>query len=435
MFEVPKEYKDVKKDALDFIRAGRDRPFLILRSSPTEPTVSQQASFLNTNGLQDLINKIKLCWASLFTPRAILYNKKMNILNPNIAVIVQQRLNLLKSGSVFSVNPLTNKKNQLLVYVRWGFSEIDAEESDVYIYNTQFKKVESKLVSKQKTLYIFDPQVMKVARRDISDELKGMESLSTKELEILDSAARKINSVFKFPQDIEWGFARGKLYILQSRPITSFIRKPIIAIQDDKEPFLYGIPASPGKFSGKVSLKPQSGSILLSNGLNSNIFQSLFGASALIMETGDLKSLPAVVSRELGIPCIVRVSGATMRLHEGQEISMNAFSGKIYSESQSSHLTHPKVGLPESMFTNQPEIPESDLVPSLESGHPDRPVSVILKKLSDLESTITELVLQETQKRRDYPNEVDEQKSKMISELEWEVRSLREKVEKSLKYD
>ncbi len=241
MFDVPEEYKDVQKKALDFIRAGRDRPFLMLRSSPTISTISQQASFLDTNGVQDILNKIKLCWASLFSTRAIYYRKKKNIENPNMAVIIQQRPNLLKSGSVLGVNPLTNKKNQILIQARWGFSQKNAEESDIYIYDTQLRQIESKLVSNQKTLHIFDSQVMKVARRDTSDELKGVELLSNKELEIIDSAVRKVNSLFKFPQDLEWGFAKGKFFILQSRPITSLIEKPILAGDNNIEATLKGM--------------------------------------------------------------------------------------------------------------------------------------------------------------------------------------------------
>ncbi len=421
MFTVPKEYKNVQKKALDFIQAGRDRPFLMLRSSPTIPTVAQQASFLDTSGVQDLLNKVKLCWASLFTPRAIYYRKKHNLEDAANPVIVQQRKNLLKSGTVLGINPLTNNKNQLLIQARWGFSERDAEESDMYVYDMQLKKVESKSISQQETLYIFDPQIMKVAKRDISDELKGVELLSSKEIELIDAATKKINSIFKFPQDIEWGIAKGKFHILQSRPITSLVKKPIVSNGDDSaEPVIKGMPASPGNIQGRISTTSKPDHILLARKFNSGVFKSVFGASALIVETGDLKSLPAVISREMEIPCVVRVNRATEKLQEGSKVSLDAFSGKIYLEQPAEVQINP------TFSSDRTANPSLSLEP--ESG----PISVILEKLSDLEATITELVLQEAQKRRDSTHEIDEKRSKMISDLEWEVRSLKEKVEKVL---
>lgn len=426
MASMPEEYKNVNKIALDFIRAGRDRPFLMVRSSSTLDAPSQQAFSTDVNGTEDMLKKVKMCWASLFTPRAIYYRKVRNLPEPAIAVIIQERPNLLKSGNVFSVNPLTNSKSQLLIQARWGFTKRDSDEAHIIIYDKQSKQVEHSDAPQQKSLYIFDPQVMKVAKRDVSEELKGLNILSQKEIELIDNLARKVTSVFKFPQDIEWGIAKGKFYVLQSRPITSVFKKPIIASNSEKRPVLEGTPASEGAVSGQVTFTPAVGKILLSKGLSSNVFQSILGSKGLVVEKSDLKSLPAVIARELGIPCVIRAKDATRVFKEGQEIEIDGSSGSIFAEA-------PKIEPSPWVESSAPESHEQHVqeLASMMSNSVagTSPISIVLDKVSDLEATLTELVLQEAQKRRESPHEVNDGESKMISELEWEVRALREKIE------
>lgn len=429
MSAMPEEYKGVNKIALDFIKAGRDRPFLILRPSPKDHgPPSQQVNFFDITGVDELFQKMKLSWASLFTPRAIHYRKRRNLPNPEMAVIIQERPNLLKSGNVFTVNPLNNNKNQLLIQARWGFSKKNSGEADIFFYDKTAKQLAEKHISDQKDFYVFDPQIMKVARRDLPLELKDVDLLNANELNMIENVSNKINSVFKFPQDIEWGIAKGKFYVLQSRPITSVFKKPIISNSNSNhEPYLTGLPSSPGRIKGKVSGRPERGGVLFAKELRSNVFNSIFGASALITETGDLKSLHSIIARELEIPCIIRVNSASQKLREGQEISVDAFSGKIYTDQvvnapESQELTAPQA-------TQYPDSEGMDSDGIVEHSH-DEPVNVVLSKLSDLEATLTELVLAEAQKRQEDPHSSDNGKAKMISDLEWEVRSLREKVEK-----
>jgi len=429
MSAMPDEYKDVNKIALDFIKAGRDRPFLTLRSSPTTPSPpGQQLSFFDVGSIQELLDKVKLCWSSLFTPRAIYYRKKNNLPEPSMGVIVQERPNLLKSGDVFSVNPLNNNKNQLLIQARWGFSKRNAEEAAIFVYDRMSKQTETSNIPPQDTFFVFDPQIMKVAKRDLPAELREMNLISPTEFSMIENIAQKINSVFKFPQDIEWGIAKGKFYILQSRPITSVFKKPIISNnKEERETVLEGLPASSGKISGKVSLKPAQGSILCAKELNSNVFNLMFGASALITEKGDLKSLASIVARELEIPCVVRAVGATQKLQEGQEITLDASSGEIFSDQpQEVRNFNPQPEVLNSPYPNSNQETDGPFEASVE------PISIVFEKISDLEATLTELVLQDAQKRREDPHESDDNKSKLISELEWEIRSLREKVEKVL---
>lgn len=453
MHIIPKEYENVNKIALDFIRAGRDRPFLMLRASPTlNCSPSQQASFLDIKSKEDLFNKLKLCWFSIFTPRSIYFRKKRRLPNPEIAVIIQKRVNLLKSGSIFTVNPLDNNKNQLLIQARWGFSEKDAPESDIYVYNKQSKEVESKDISQQEDIYIFDPQVMRVAKRDLSSELKSVDTLSTKELELIDNVSRKINSLFKFPQDIEWGVAKGKFYVLQSRPITSIFKKPIISSNENStESAIIGLPASAGNIRRNVCMSPKNGDILVTKGLGANAFSVAFGVAGLILEKGDLKSIGSMVARDLEIPCMVRARNATEKLSDGQAIKLDAFSGKVFLD-QISEISQPSVQkdytLNDSVNTgtfgsqSQESVTDVSIINSDQSNAENssnhiansdpHPINLVLGKLSDLETTLTNLVLQEAQKRKESPHATSGDKSKLISELEWDVRSLREKVEKAV---
>ena len=122
-------YKSISKDALKIIKAGRDLPFVAVRSSATAedlPEASfagQQATFLNVKGNEKLVNAVQQCWASLFTARAIYYRQKNNFPHEKvlIAVVVQKMVNSDSSGVMFTINPSTNA-NELVIEAIYGLS-------------------------------------------------------------------------------------------------------------------------------------------------------------------------------------------------------------------------------------------------------------------------------------------------------------------------
>ena len=149
---------NINKKALELIKAGRDIPFVAVRSSATaedKPEASfagQMATFLNVKGSKALIRTVQRCWASLFTARAIYYREKNNFphMKVNIAVIAQKMINAVKSGIAFSVNPVTNNLNEVMINAGWGLGEaiVSGEVNpDEYIVDKTTSKIIEKKVN------------------------------------------------------------------------------------------------------------------------------------------------------------------------------------------------------------------------------------------------------------------------------------------------
>jgi len=158
------------------------------------------------------------------------------------------------------------------------------------------------------------------------------------ELKALIREAKKIEEHYQFPQDIEYAFEGGNLYITQSRPITTLNK----VMSEDKKIsgklILDGLAASHGMVSGKVKIihdlkelyKVQAGDILVTKMTNPDMVVSMQKASGIVTDEGGATCHAAIVSRELGIPCVVGTKKATEVLKEGQIITVDGTNGKVY---------------------------------------------------------------------------------------------------------
>lgn len=161
----------------------------------------QLESYLNTDS-KNLLKNIKKCWASLFTPRAIFYRLEKNLRNQKIsvAVVVQKMVKSEKSGVVFSVHPVAEKKNRLIIESCYGLGEAMVSgriTPDSYV-------------------------VQKTPRRIIDKNIQATKQvLSDGEILRLSALIIRIENHFGFPVDVEWAQEKEKFYILQSRPITT----------------------------------------------------------------------------------------------------------------------------------------------------------------------------------------------------------------------
>lgn len=193
--------------------------FIAVRSSATSEDGAENAwagqldSFLNTTE-ENLLEKIQYCWASLFTPRAIFYRfeKGLHTTKISVAVIVQKMIQSEVSGIAFSVHPITENPNQLIIEAGFGLGEAVVSGSvtpDSYVVEKESKEIIDKNIQKE-TQCLTDNQIL---------ELSGL---------IL-----KIENHFGFPVDVEWTFQNGEFYIVQSRPITT-LKEP----RKDTEKFI-----------------------------------------------------------------------------------------------------------------------------------------------------------------------------------------------------
>ena len=214
--EIKKEYKKI---------GG----FVAVRSSATAedlPEASfagQQSTFLNIKGENEVVDAVKKCFASLFTARAIYYRNKNNFEHEKvlIAVVVQKMVEAAKAGVMFTANPVTNDRNEMIIEGAYGLGEsvVGGEITpDNFIIDKKSGGVKQKMINEQTWGYFrVDGETVK---KDID---YGSETvLGDHELNALWQLAKKIEAHYNYPQDIEWAIGEDKkIYILQSRPITT----------------------------------------------------------------------------------------------------------------------------------------------------------------------------------------------------------------------
>lgn len=344
---VNSELHGVSKNALSIIKTGRDLPFVAVRSSATAedlPSASfagQQASFLNIKGNTNVIKAVQMCWASLYTARAIYYRIKNNFPHDKvyIAVVIQKMVNSEKAGVMFSVNPATNNESEIVIEAAYGLGDavVAGEVSpDNYILDKNNLELKHKLVNKQEWMYARqDLQNIKVNLGDKGKQQK----LSEIEIKRLGELAQMIDSHYKRAMDMEFAIEGNKVYIVQARPVTTLKKeKKEETTQKLGGIILEGLGASPGVAGGKVKIvkdmkeinKVEKGDVLVAKMTSPDYVPAMEKASAIVTDEGGLTSHAAIVSREMGVPCIVGTEKATKTLQENQLITVDGSTGKVY---------------------------------------------------------------------------------------------------------
>ncbi|MDP4012928.1 MAG: PEP/pyruvate-binding domain-containing protein, partial [Candidatus Nanoarchaeia archaeon] len=208
-------FKSANKKALDMIKAGRDLPFVAVRSSATAedlPTASfagQQATFLNIRGTDSLIDAVKKCWASLFTARAIFYRIEKGFEHSKvfISVVVQKMVRADKAGVVFTINPSTNNENEIVIEAGFGLGEAvvsGAITPDTYIINKETFEIKEKKIGKQEFKIILDVNLKRNVRRTLDINEASVQKMSDGEIIKLAQLSKMIEVHYEGkPQDIE----------------------------------------------------------------------------------------------------------------------------------------------------------------------------------------------------------------------------------------
>ena len=204
--------------------------FVAVRSSATAEDGAEHAwagqleSYLNTTS-ENLVKNVQKCWASLFTPRAIFYRFEKNLHKDKIsvAVVVQMMVESEKSGIAFSVHPVTQDKNQLIIEAGFGLGEAIVSGQitpDSYVVEKNPRRIIDKNIS-EKTRTLERKKGGGNEWIPVSVNKQKTPALSDEEILKLSEIILKIESHYGFPCDIEWAFENKKFYIVQSRPITT----------------------------------------------------------------------------------------------------------------------------------------------------------------------------------------------------------------------
>lgn len=333
------------------VNSSRIPPFVAVRSSATAedlPEASfagQQSSYLNVKGNEELLESVKNCWASLFTARAIFYREKNNFnhFDVKICVIVQRMVDSTKSGVAFSVDPISEEENKVVIEAGWGLGEAIVSgliNPDHYIVDKNNWEIFDKKVHRQNQIISRDISSGKTKKSVLEEPKRSLQVLDDDEIIQLARITEKIERHYNFPQDVEWAVEGKKLFIVQSRPITTLKkeRREAPKLKDVGDSILEGLPASHGVVSARVKTvnnleeldKIETGDILVTKMTDPDFVPAMKKASAIVTDEGGITSHAAIVSREMGIPCVVGTERATQILRDEDLITVDATSGKVY---------------------------------------------------------------------------------------------------------
>lgn len=360
IYEKEKRLKSLLGAFKDRLKAAYSPPLVAVRSSATAedlPDASfagQQETFLNVKGEAALVHKVRECWASLFTERAIFYRaeKGFDHFQVGLAAVVQRMVQSEQSGILFTVDPVSADKNTLVIEAIYGLGEYIVQGKvtpDQYLVDKKKLKIVKKKIGVQ------DVKFVKRGTTNVEKKLDrktgSQQKIQDGEILALADIGRKIEKHYFFPQDIEWAIEGGQPFITQSRPITTLKEgRGAGTVRINREVFLKGDPASPGIATGKVVKvkspkeigRVKGGDILLASQTNPDYVPAMKRAAAIITEHGGRTSHAAIVSRELGIPCVVGTDNAMKAIREGDVLTVNGTSGEIYKGKVEVKITEEK---------------------------------------------------------------------------------------------
>lgn len=346
--------KDLAKEIISFYEklSGRLKHCLVaIRSSATAedlPDASfagQQETFLNVKGEANLINKVRECWASLFTPRAIFYRqeKKFDHFKVGIAVPVQKMIQSKASGVMFTVDPVINDKTKIIIEAIHGLGELivqGAVTPDRYDVNKSDFKIAEKHINQQQIQLIKVGTLNKQTK--VKTRLQKKQKISNKQIVALARLGKKIHQHYFFPQDIEWAIEKNKIYVLQTRPVTTLAKKKkkkkVKTFKITLPLIIKGEAASPGIASGyariiksaKEIAKVKSGEVLVTKMTTPDFVPVMKKVVAIVTDKGGQTSHAAIVSRELGVPCVVGTNKGTKLIKARTVVTVNGKTGAVY---------------------------------------------------------------------------------------------------------
>ena len=364
--EILRSYHKLSK------KYGQEQTDVAVRTSATAedlPSASfagQYTTYLNVKGDEKLLEAVKGCLASLFTDRAIFYRASHNFSQLEIALSVgiqkMVRSDLASSGVMFSLDTESGFKDVVLINGSYGLGEMivqgEVTPDEFYVFKPTLEKGYKAIISKtlgkkdQRFVYKKDGGIVKV-KVPVEDQKKFC--LSEKEILTLAKWACIIEEHYSkearkwMPMDMEWAKdgKTNELFIVQARPETVHAREKEkyyeeYRVETKKAPILTGIAVGNKIAQGRVhkildvnKLKEfKKGEILVTKMTNPDWVPVMKMAKAIITDEGGRSCHAAIISRELGIPCVVGTEKATQLLDNGREITVDCsegLKGKIFA--------------------------------------------------------------------------------------------------------
>jgi len=348
---APMPAETAKEIEQAYVKMGKG--LVAVRSSATAedlPEASfagQQATFLNVQGEKDVVRAVQDCWASLFGARAIFYRQEQSFdhFKVGIAVPVQRMVQSEAAGVMFTVEPTTSNREKITIEAVLGLGEMIVSGDvtpDHYIVNKKDNKILEKEIKKQEWKLVKKAGAHGKSdniKIDLTPEEQAKQKITDDDIIFLAKIGKTLEKHYDFPQDVEWATENGKIFIVQTRPITTLTTGPRTTHDIDAPVLVSGAPASPGVAYGPVKIVPDpsqidkvlEGDILVAEMTTPDFVPAMKRAAGIVTDRGGRTAHAAIVSRELGIPCIVGSENATSVLKDGQVITVDGGNGKVYA--------------------------------------------------------------------------------------------------------
>lgn len=362
--DLPKELRESIEESYDLLSKSYDRDEVdvsvrssgVAEDAPEDSFAGQFETFLNIKGKKDLLDAVQDCIASCFGDRVIAYREEKGLdhLEFALSVGVQKmaRSDKASSGVMFTMDTETGFENVVLINSIYGVGEMIVKglitPDEFYVFKPKAKKgfqsiIKKELGRKEKKL-IYGKKGLKEV--DVSREDGNVFSITDDEVMTLASWAMIIEEHYGTPQDIEWAKdgETGELFIVQSRPETVHTANQgrtykEYEIKTDKDPILKGIAIGDKVGQGKVQVisdvsnisKFKKGNVLVTEMTDPDWLPAMRIASAIVTDEGSKVCHAAIVSREMGIPCIVGTQEGTEVL--GGEVTVDCtqgLDGRVY---------------------------------------------------------------------------------------------------------
>jgi pyruvate,water dikinase len=343
--EVSESYAHLQRDMKEEIASVAVRSSATTEDLKEASFAGQQSSFLNIRTERELLTAIRKCWASAFTPRAIFYRAKKGytLSMPLTAVVVQKQIASEKSGVGFCLHPVSGDRGVVVIESSWGQGEEIVSgrvTPDTFVLDKESGRSLERKVANKKRMKI--PRLASGGLEEINvpRAMRGKPSLEHAELKQLWSLARRLEDHYSYPQDFEWAIENGRVFLVQTRAVT-VLRVSHAQSNGTRKPELRGLPASPGMATGPVKLvltvagldSVEKGDVLVTRMTTPDFVPAMMKTAAIVTDEGGMTSHAAIVSRELGVPCVVGTADSTKILKEGATVTVDGSNGLVFAGS------------------------------------------------------------------------------------------------------
>ena len=357
--EIP---ADVRSAIIEAYRAlpaprGGGGAVVAVRSSATAEDTAQFSfagmfeSFLNVRGEAALLRRVKECWASTFGARVLFYRIKQGMpAEMPVAVIVQTMIDSAKSGVMFTVDPASRDSTRLVIEAAWGLGEVvvlGEVTPDRYVVDKGTLATTAAHIARKDFLVARDASGTGNVRVDLSHDPRAeARVLSDAELRTIAQLGLRAEEHYGAPQDVEFAIEGDAVYLTQTRPITTLATLATHAApaaeahaesQQSGRLLVRGLGASPGVASGNARVlagaseagKLRAGEVLVARMTSPDWVPVMRRAAAIVTDAGGMTSHAAIVSRELGIPCVVGTHEATKVVPNGSPVTVSGTDGTV----------------------------------------------------------------------------------------------------------